>query len=284
MNDYQRIAKAIAFIQANQTSQPSLEAIAAHVHLSPFHFQRLFSQWAGVSPKKFLQVLTLENAKQQLRHAAQSQLNISENLGLSSTSRLYDHFIQLEAVSPEQYKQYGQGLEIAYGWYNCPFGECFIAQTPQGICQLLLSDGKQQAEQLAQLAILWPDATLYEDKARAASLVTQIFAQGANAEKPLSLQVRGTNFQIQVWRALLNIAPAELRSYSQLAQSIGKPKASRAVGTAIGANPIAFLIPCHRVIQQSGQLGGYRWGLERKQAMLSREAASCEELHVDLSK
>jgi AraC family transcriptional regulator of adaptative response/methylated-DNA-[protein]-cysteine methyltransferase len=267
MSDYERIAKAIAYIGQNVTAQPSLDDLAAHVHLSPFHFQRVFSRWAGTTPKRFLQVLTLEHGKRLLEESG-SLLEVSDALGLSSSSRLHDHFVQLEAVTPGEYRSRGKGLAIAHGTHDTPFGKIFVARTPRGVCRAAFLDGSDRAEQLDALRTTWPLATLKADAQATANIAAFLSAVPAHAgERPLSLHVAGTNFQIAVWRALLRVPVGSAVSYSQIAAAVGSPRAVRAAGTAIGANPIAFLIPCHRVIRQSGGLGGYRWGVERKQAM-----------------
>ncbi|WP_019528777.1 methylated-DNA--[protein]-cysteine S-methyltransferase [Dasania marina] len=276
MSDYDKIAKAISYIRNNVSQQPSLDDIAAQVNLSAFHFQKLFSRWAGVSPKRFLQALTLEHAKQLLKKHKLSTLNASNSLGLSSSSRLYDHFVQLAAVTPSEYKQAGAGLTLHYGYHETLYGHVFIAITDKGICKLLFINDGSKKEVLQQLKQEWPKATLINHQATTSHVITNIFNHPPAANKPISLWVRGTNFQINVWRALLTIKPGELACYGDIATLIGKPKAARAVGTAIGANPAAFIIPCHRVIQQSGGLGGYRWGEVRKQAMLAKETAERE--------
>jgi AraC family transcriptional regulator of adaptative response/methylated-DNA-[protein]-cysteine methyltransferase len=267
MSDYERIAKAIIYIGQNVTAQPSLDDLAAHVHLSPFHFQRLFSRWAGTTPKRFLQVMTLEHGKRLLEGSG-SLLEVSDAIGLSSSSRLHDHFVQLEAVTPGEYRSRGQGLAIAHGTHDTPFGKIFVAKTPRGVCRAAFLGGNDRTEQLDALRKAWPLATLKADAhgtANIAGLLSAVPVQGA--QRPLSLHVAGTNFQIAVWRALLRIPPGSAVSYAQIAAAVGSPRAVRAAGTAIGANPVAFFIPCHRVIQQSGGLGGYRWGVERKRAI-----------------
>ncbi len=271
--DYDRIAKAIHYIRNHVGKQPSLDDIAAHVHLSPHHFQRLFSRWAGVSPKRFLQVLTLEKAKRLLTEHDMSVFDASDAVGLSSGSRLYDHFVHIEAVTPSEYRQAGLGLTIYYGIHSTPFGDAFIAVTARGICKLLFMDEQTKSELLNHVKQAWPHADFLEDQQKTAMIIESIFHQEPSATRPLSLLVRGTNFQINVWQALLNIQPGQLTSYSHIAKAIGKPGAARAVGSAVGANPVAFVIPCHRVLRQSGNLGGYRWGLTRKQAILAWEAA-----------
>lgn len=275
MSDYARIADAIAFIASQVARQPSLEEIAAHVHLSPFHFQRIFSRWAGVTPKRYLQVLTLERAKS-LLHESRSLLEVADTLGLSSGSRLYDHFVQLEAVTPGEYKQRGAGLIIDHGVHDTPFGQAFVALTPRGVCNFSFLDDQAPEEPLAALAQRWPEAELREAPSRTQSVIHTMFDGSKAPDRPISLHVSGTNFQISVWRALLAIPPAKVVSYAQVASAVGNPKAARAVGLAVGANPIALMIPCHRVIQQNGRLGGYHWGETRKQAIHAWEAARYE--------
>ena len=272
MSDYDRIAQAITFITASVNSQPTLDEIAAHVHLSPFHFQRLFSRWAGVTPKRFLQVLTLERAKQLLSES-KPILEVSDTLGLSSGSRLYDHFVQLEAVTPGEFKLGGAGLTIEYALLDTPFGRAFVAATERGICNLEFLDNAEIEAHLAGFANKWPHAILRENRQRIREIITLLFAAAKKPDRPLSLFVTGTNFQINVWKALLQIPPGTVASYQQLANDIGHPGAARAVGQAVAANPVAFLIPCHRVIRQSGKLGGYHWGETRKHAIHAWESA-----------
>ena len=275
MTDYDRIAEAIRFIVSRVDQQPSLQEIAAQLHLSPFHFQRLFSRWTGVTPKRFLQVLTLERAKQ-LLHDSASLLEVSDSLGLSSGSRLYDHFVQLDAVTPGEYKQGGAGLTIDYAIRDTPFGKAFIAATPRGVCRFGFIDPDDQTEALRELQRHWPKAGLRENHEATQVIVNTMFDGQSKPDRPLSLHVSGTNFQIHVWKALLQIPPARVVSYTQLANAIGRPHAARAVGNAVAANPLAFLIPCHRVIQQSGKLGGYHWGETRMHALHAWEAANFE--------
>ena len=272
MSDYDRIAEAIAFIVSHTDSQPTLNEIAAHVHLSPFHFQRVFCRWAGVTPKRFLQVLTLERAKQMLRKQ-KPLLEVSEALGLSSASRLYDHFVQLEAVTPGEYKTGGAGLSIEHSVHDTPFGLAFIAITARGICSLSFVETPDIDEHLTALSRTWPRAVLRENRQRTLAVSRIVFNGKERPSRPLSLHVCGTNFQVNVWKALLQIPPGSIASYSQVAAAIGRPRSARAVGLAVGANPVAFLIPCHRVIRQSGNLGGYHWGELRKHAIHSWEAA-----------
>ncbi|MDP1711840.1 MAG: methylated-DNA--[protein]-cysteine S-methyltransferase [Candidatus Nanopelagicaceae bacterium] len=274
-SDYDRIAEAISFIASRVNDQPTLEEIAGHLHLSPFHFQRLFCRWAGVTPKRYLQVLTLERAKQLLRES-KSVLEVSDSLGLSSGSRLYDHFVHLEAVTPGEYKLGGVGLTIEYAVHDTPFGKAFIATTPRGICSFAFLENTNVDEHLVDLRKKWPSAILYENQRSTLRVIKAMFAGDGTLRSPISLYVSGTNFQINVWKALLQIPPAAVVSYSQIASAIGHPSSARAVGQAVGNNPVAFLIPCHRVIQQSGGLGGYHWGTTRKQAIHAWESARSE--------
>jgi AraC family transcriptional regulator of adaptative response/methylated-DNA-[protein]-cysteine methyltransferase len=276
MSDYDRIAEAISYISTRLQSQPTLNEIAAHLHLSPFHFQRLFCRWAGVTPKRFLQVLTLERAKQLLSES-KPLLEVSDSLGLSSGSRLYDHFVHLEAVTPGEYKMGGVGLTIEYGVQDTPFGKAFIAITPRGICVFSFLENTETDVHLTGLCKKWPHATVQENRPRTRAVIKAMFGGEKKLDRPLSLHVTGTNFQISVWKALLQIPPATVASYSQVATAIGHPGSARAVGLAVGANPVAFLIPCHRVIQQSGKLGGYHWGETRKQAIHAWESARHEQ-------
>lgn len=264
MSDYDRIARAMAYLVDRASDQPSLEEIAAHVHLSPYHFQRLFCRWAGTTPKRFLQVLTLERGKS-LLDESRSLLDVSHELGLSGSSRLHDHFVQLEAVTPGEYKTRGKQVKIEYGVHSTPLGHIFVAVTQRGVCRAGFMDFSSKEELLEELDNAWPFGSITENNLSTHQVIDAFFSRNAASRNgPLSLHVSGTNFQIAVWRALLKIPPGALASYAQVAKSLGSPKASRAVGNAIGSNPIALLIPCHRVIQQSGALGGYRWGVTKK--------------------
>jgi AraC family transcriptional regulator, regulatory protein of adaptative response / methylated-DNA-[protein]-cysteine methyltransferase len=267
--DYERIARAIEYLRRNAERQPGLSEVARQVHLSEHHFQRLFMRWAGVSPKRFLQYLTLEHAKARLA-ASRSVLDLAGEIGLSGPGRLHDLFVTLEAVSPGEYRTGGAGLAIRYGIHESPFGPALIAATTRGICGLhLLEDGNSG---MSLLHRDWPRADLHEDTAGTAGLARGIFAPLARAKgKPLALLVKGTNFQVRVWRALLALPP--VTTYGRLAHRIGEPRSARAVGNAVGANAIAWLIPCHRVIRESGEPSHYRWGETRKAAMLAWEAA-----------
>jgi AraC family transcriptional regulator of adaptative response/methylated-DNA-[protein]-cysteine methyltransferase len=271
--DYHRIERAIRFLDNSAPVRPSLEQVAKHVGMSPFHFQRLFTRWAGISPKRFSQVLALEYAKDKLRDS-RNLIDATYDAGLSSGGRLHDLFVTLDAVTPGEYRESGTGLRIAAGFHDSPFGEALIATTDRGVCSLTFHDGNRKAA-LRDLALRWPNATVDERPRVTASVASRIFTaleiRDPEGLVPLGLLVRGTNFQVKVWRALLQIPVGSVATYEEIATAIGAPAAVRAVGTAIGRNPVAFLIPCHRVIRTTGALGGYRWGLNRKRAMLAWE-------------
>jgi|TARA_B110000305_G_scaffold42133_1_gene44065 AraC family transcriptional regulator of adaptative response/methylated-DNA-[protein]-cysteine methyltransferase len=271
-SDYHRIADAIDFIATNSRRQPTLNDVATHLELSAAHFQRLFSRWAGVTPKKYLQILTVEHAKQLLSES-KPLLAVSDEVGLSSGSRLYDHFVQLEAATPGEYKTGGAGLSIDYGVHNSPFGDIFVAATARGICKLSFLDQADLTADITDLQRRWPNALLRHNAPASLKIIDRIFSGTGPVDRPLSLHVCGTNFQVNVWRALMQIPAGTLRSYSHIAKAVGKPMAARAVGSAIGSNPIAFFIPCHRVLQQSGNIGGYHWGLTRKHLIHAWESA-----------
>lgn len=275
MSDYQRITQAIDYIVDHVTDQPSLADVATYVNLSPFHFQRLFCRWAGISPKRFQQALLVARGKV-LLDQNKTLLEVADTMGLSSGSRLYDHFVQIEAVTPGEYKRRGEGLAIEYGTHNSPFGDLFVATTPRGICRAAFLDFVSIDELLLELKNLWPQAEIRENPVTTATLAAAMFDKPGSKQQPLSLHVTGTNFQISVWKALLAIPHGSLTSYGQLAAHLGRPQSARAVGNAVGANPVAFIVPCHRVIQQSGALGGYRWGATRKRVMQLWEGLSEE--------
>lgn len=275
MSDYERIASAIRYINQQVCRQPGLEEIATHVHLSPYHFQRLFRRWTGVSPKRFLQVLTLERGKQ-LLYRNDTLLDVADSIGLSSSSRLYDHFVQLEAVTPGEYKRRGRDLLISYGIHPSPFGSLFIATSSRGICRTGFLDFSTLKQELNALQQTWPLATLQHNPTATRQVVDTMFATHHTPQHPLSLYVTGTNFQIAVWRALLRIPLGTVINYSQLAMALNRPRSARAVGNAIAANPIAYLIPCHRVIRQTGAIGKYHWGKTRKYVMQVWERAIAE--------
>jgi len=270
--DYARMERALMWIARHYTEQPSLADAARAVGLGPHHFQRLFARWVGVSPKQLVQYLTLERAKRTLR-ASGSVLDASLASGLSGPGRLHDLFVTFEALTPGEFKRRGAGLRIDYGFHPSPFGECLLLVTPRGLCGLGFTRGGRERT-LADLTRGWEAADRIENPAVTHGLVERIFqAPASAADAPLRLLVRGTAFQVQVWKALLRIPPGTVVSYGDLARRLGQPRAARAVAAANAANPIAYLIPCHRVIRGGGILAGYRWGLERKLAMLSRESA-----------
>lgn len=273
MNDYERIARIIRFLDEHHAEQPDLTTLARHTGLSPFHFHRLFSTWAGVTPKDFLQCLTLAHAKEMLRHG-ENILEVALESGLSGPGRLHDLCINLEAASPGELKSGGAGWTISYGIVESPFGQCLIAESPRGICHLSFVENKKEA--LTNLKQNWPAAETRHDDSVATQLAAKIFAHPAdsNSQPPLRAFVRGTPFQVRVWRALLQIKPGTLASYRRLAGLIDKPPtAARAVGTAVGQNPLAYLIPCHRVIRETGMIGDYHWGRTRKRAIIAWESS-----------
>jgi len=267
--DYARIAQAIQYIDDNSLSQPDLNELAALVGLSEYHFQRLFSRWAGISPKRFLQFLTRENAKTLLSHSG-SLLEATYASGLSSPGRLHDLFVQTEAVTPGEYKSLGAGVDIFYGFHPTPFGECLLALTRRGICFLAFVDTSREAA-LAELQSTWRNACLTEAPARSAPVVDRIFSAANLPALPLHLH--GTNFQVKVWEALLRLDPGQVTTYQALAEQVGSAGAARAVGNAVACNPVAYLIPCHRVLQKTGHFGNYRYGTTRKRAILGWEMA-----------
>lgn len=273
--DYRRVEQALLFIDANLETQPGLKEIAASIGLSEFHFQRLFTRWVGISPKRFLQYLTKERAKELLQRSA-SLLDAAYAAGLSGPGRLHDLFVTYEAVTPGEYKQRGAGLTIAYGFHPSPFGECLLAATPRGICSLaFVAEGQRAAREALQDR--WPRASLVEDPAGTLPLVDGIFQRlDRRPAGDLHLFLSGTQFQLKVWEALLSIPPGAVVSYEDIAVRIGLPGAARAVSNAVGQNPVPVLIPCHRVIRKLGEFGGYRWGPARKKALLGWELGRIE--------
>jgi len=271
MQDYQRIEQAIRFIRENFQDQPDLDEIARQIHLSPFHFQRIFKEWAGVSPKKFLQFISIEYAKQLLKEQ-KSLATVSFETGLSGTSRLHDLFIQIEGMTPGEYQQGGKNLHLYYSVAETLFGNILIASTKKGICHLSFIDEISVLPE-ADIKTHFPAATLEQKTDLQQQQALKLFRDDWTDLEKIKLHLKGTPFQIKVWTALLRIPPGSLRSYLNIAGEIGDPRASRAVGTAIGNNPIAFLIPCHRVITSAGNLGGYHWGVDRKTAIIGWEAA-----------
>ncbi len=269
--DYARIDRAIGYLNARYLDQPGLDAVARHVGLSPYHFQRLFRRWAGISPKRFVQYLTLEHAKRALAES-QSVLDAGFEAGLSGPGRLHDLFVTCEAMTPGEYKAQAAGLVVRYGVHPSPFGGCLVMATDRGVCGLAFVGVDEAESALTGLGAAWSRARLVEDNDVAAEFVARAFAP-RRSDGPIHLSVRGTNFQIRVWEALLRIPPGHVVSYQALAKVLGQPTAARAVASAVAANPVSFLIPCHRVIRRSGVVSGYRWGRARKQAMLGWEAA-----------
>jgi len=269
-SDYDRVAQAIDYLRERAEQQPQLDEVADHIGLSPFHFQRLFTHWAGVSPKRFLQFLTVEHAKS-LLSAESSVLEATLATGLSSPSRLYDLFVAAEAVTPGEYKSGGLGIEIHYGFADSPFGRCLIGTTTRGVVALTFAADEMDAASALRSA--WFGAALQRDDAGAERLAARIFASVERPDTPVRLLLRGTNFQIRVWRALLEIPFGGVATYGSVAATVCTSDAARAVGNAVGANPIAYLIPCHRVIRSGGEPGGYRWGTRRKANMLGWEQA-----------
>ncbi|NML72339.1 methylated-DNA--[protein]-cysteine S-methyltransferase [Chryseobacterium sp. RP-3-3] len=269
--DYNRIAKAISYIQSNFRLQPSLEEVAENIHLSPAHFQKIFTEWAGTSPKKFLQFISLEHAKNLLKEEKATLFDTAYETGLSSTSRLHDLFVNIEGMSPAEYKNGGKSLNINYSFPKSPFGSVMVASTEKGICYMAFEDDKETA--LGNLKQTFPNASFFERQDTLQSNALSIFDQDWTKLNTIKLHLKGTDFQLKVWESLLSIPMGKLSTYGNLAEKIGNPKASRAVGTAIGSNPVAFLIPCHRVIRSTGNMGGYRWGSERKQLMVGWESS-----------
>ena len=270
MSDYERIAASIRQLQTSFREQPSLEELASAADLSPHHFQRVFQRWAGVSPKKFLQCLTVQAARRRLQDGA-SVLEAALDAGLSGPGRLHDLTVRLEAASPGEIKSGGRGWTIRWGFAESPFGVCLIASGQRGLLRLSFVDQPDDASALAILQTDWPAATLQRDPAHAASIVQTMFAAKPPEAPSLRCVVRGTEFQVLVWRALLEVRPGQLTTYSQIARRIDRPAAVRAVGTAVGRNPIACLIPCHRVIRSTGVIGEYRWGSPRKRLLVATE-------------
>jgi AraC family transcriptional regulator, regulatory protein of adaptative response / methylated-DNA-[protein]-cysteine methyltransferase len=271
--DYDRIEKAITYIESHYDRQPELKEIADHIGLSEFHFQRLFSGWVGISPKRFLQFLTKEHVKRLLADSS-NLLDATYDAGLSSPGRLHDLFVVCEAVTPGEYKAKGRGLSISYGFHESPFGECLIGVTERGICWLSFArDGSRRAL-LAELSSAWKNARIVEDPSVTRPLVARIYDPVMwRRSSPLPILVRGTNFQIKVWEALLRIPVGTVVTYEDVALYIGLPKAVRAVGNAVGKNPVSFVIPCHRVVRKTAEFGNYGGGPARKKAMIGWEAS-----------
>lgn len=276
--NYQRIAEAINYIRVNFKEQPNLDEVAEKVNLSPFHFQRMFTDWAGISPKKFLQYLSVEYAKSILKEKQATLFDAAFATGLSGTGRLHDLFINIEGMTPAEYKNGGKALSINYSFAESPFGNILVASTPKGICYLTFADDSKEA--FGQLQSQFPNASYHQ----VVDLIQQnamfIFKKDWSKLSSVKLHLKGTAFQLKVWEALLRIPMGGLYSYGLLAQDINLPNASRAVGSAIGDNPVAFLIPCHRVIRSTGEFGQYHWGATRKSAIIGWEAAQVNAIAV----
>jgi AraC family transcriptional regulator, regulatory protein of adaptative response / methylated-DNA-[protein]-cysteine methyltransferase len=267
--DYDVVEAAIVYLESHFAEQPELADVARHVHLSEAHFQRVFRRWAGISPKRFLQFLTAEHARRLLEGSA-SVLDASYAVGLSGGGRLHDLMINVHAATPGEVKTGGAGIEIRYGVHPSPFGDAFVASTPRGLCALAFVSPEDPDKSLRELRRRWPGATLIEDVAGTADIARTAFGEGSNQ---LSLYLKGTNFQIRVWEALLRVPAGRAICYEDIARDIGQPTAMRAVGAAVGQNPIGYLIPCHRVLRKSGVFGDYHWGAPRKKAILAWESA-----------
>jgi len=271
--DYDRIENAIQYLEAHFHSQPSLSKLADQIGLSEYHFQRLFSRWVGISPKRFLQFLTKEYAKQLLEDSA-NLLDVTYEAGLSSPGRLHDLFVTCEAVTPGEYKRKGEGLTIKYGFHPSPFGECLLATTERGICGFFFVKNRDRKDPLSELRFFWKKADIVEDPHASREMVDRIFNPSfADTSAPLHIILNGTNFQMKVWEALIKIPFGAIVSYEDVAIQVGIPGATRAVGSAVGKNPISFIIPCHRVIRKTADFGNYGGGTARKKAILGWEAA-----------
>lgn len=267
--NYHRIAEAIDYIRENFKSQPDLDDVAEKIHLSPSHFQRLFTEWAGTSPKRFLQYISVEHAKRLLKEERATLFDTAYETGLSSTSRLHDLFIKIEGMTPAEYKNGGKNLVIHYSFAESPFGPLIVASTPKGICYLAFQE--DEAKALSDLTAKFPNATFLRKLDLLQQNALFIFQNDWRELHQIKLHLKGTDFQLKVWESLLKIPMGSLSTYGSVADRVGNPGASRAVGTAIGGNPVAFLIPCHRIIQSSGAFGGYMWGATRKAAIIGWE-------------
>lgn len=272
--NFQRIELAIGYIRENFRQQPNLDEVAEHVHLSPYHFQRMFSDWAGVSPKKFLQYISTAHAKRLLKEEQVTLFEASYETGLSGTSRLHDLFINIEGMTPAEYKNGGKNLSINYSFADSPFGEIIVASTTKGICHLAFSLDKGDA--LNDLTNRFPNAYFNQHLDMIQQNALFIFTHDWSKLNEIKLHLKGTDFQLKVWETLVKIPSGGLSTYGKIAQQISKPKASRAVGSAVGDNPVAYLIPCHRVIQSTGQIGEYHWGSNRKTAIIGWEASQIQ--------
>jgi len=273
-HDYDLVRRAIRFLSEQWTEQPDLDRLARHLGLSPAHCQKLFKRWCGLSPKEFVQAITVDHARSLLGNSA-SILEAAHEVGLSGGSRLHDLFVDHEAMTPGDYKRRGEGLDIAYGFHDSPFGEVLILATDRGVAGLAFVDedkNQTRGQALADMTERWPAARYIEAPERTAPYVARIFEPGAwTPEQPVRLVLIGTDFEVRVWQTLLKIPMGRAVSYHDIARHLGKPQASRAVGSAVGRNPISFVVPCHRVLRGDGSLGGYHWGLTRKRALIGWE-------------
>lgn len=276
--NYQRIEQAIQYLEKNFQRQPELDEVAEQVHLSPFHFQRIFTEWAGISPKRFLQYLTVDFLKSKLKES-KNLVEVAESAGLSAQSRVYDLFTTLEAVTPQEYKQKGSGIRIEYGIHETPFGTCLIGITERGVCWLsFIQTDEDSKAQVEEMKSHWNNSTFHANPELTEAFIQKIFhsplpLSPGSAEGKLHVFVKGTNFQVKVWEALLKIPMGTVTTYQGVAEQIQSPKAMQAVGSAVGSNHIAYLIPCHRVIRKDGILGEYRWNSTRKKGMIGWEMA-----------
>ncbi len=275
MNDYERIARTISYLDDHHIQQPDIAILAGKIGLSPFHFHRLFTKWAAITPKNFLQCLTLTHARKLLKEG-ESVLDTALAAGLSGPGRLHDLCVNLESASPGELKAGGKGWTLSVGFSESPFGRCLLAEGPRGISHLSFVEPGRDDTALAELRRSWPEAVMQRDDMMAGQIANRIFERPsrASSDPPLKVYVRGTAFQVRVWRALLQVKHGTLVSYGQLANVIGQPTAARAVGSAVGRNALAFLIPCHRVIRETGIVGDYRWGQIRKRAMVAWESST----------
>lgn len=275
--NYQRIEQAIHYLEKNIQRQPELDEVAEVVHLSPFHFQRLFTEWAGISPKRFLQYLTVDFLKSKLQES-KNLVEVAEAAGLSSQSRVYDLFTTLEAVTPQEYKQNGSGIRIEYGIHETPFGEALIGITERGVCWLsFINTDEDPRYELDQMKEHWHNSVFHQDQLLTKDFTEKIFARNdAKTQMKMHLFVKGTNFQVKVWEALLKLPLGQVTTYQEVAIQLQSPRAMQAVGSAVGSNHIAYLIPCHRVIRKDGVLGEYRWNATRKKSIIGWEMATTE--------
>ncbi|HEV7330166.1 MAG TPA: methylated-DNA--[protein]-cysteine S-methyltransferase [Flavisolibacter sp.] len=274
--NFQRIEKAIAYLQDNFREQPSLDDLAAKVHVSPFHFQKLFLDWVGLSPKKFLQYLTIDFLRSKIQET-QNMMDAAELVGLSGQSRVHDLFVTIDGVTPQQFKSAGEGMVIRYGYHPTPYGMCFIAVAERGICRLHFIDEQAKRDEFELFSVQWHSAKLIHDPEYTKEFIQRLFDTNQYSDEPIKLLLKGTNFQLKVWEGLLQIPYGSVASFGQFAKIIGESDNIRSVASAVGKNPIPFLIPCHRIITQCGCMGNYQFGRVRKRLMLGGEMANVEQ-------